>query len=84
MLAVRTFVFVVLMGNAEGGRTWWGGLVEEFLESGQCLDLEFDEVVEFFVVLHTDGIDKFCSGLRTSLAMSAVKGVMVSTWLAMS
>ena len=48
MLAVRTLVFAVLTGNAGGGETWRVVLVEEFLESGQCLGLEFDEVVEFF------------------------------------
>ena len=57
----KTFVFAVLTGNAGGGGTWRVVLVEEFLESGQCLGLEFDEVVEFFVFLCTAGIDEMVS-----------------------
>ena len=60
---MRTFVFAGLAGCG----TRWIVLVEEFLESGQCLRLEFDEVVEFSVVLRTYGIDEFCSGLENKV-----------------
>lgn len=62
-LAMRTFVFAGLAGCG----TRWVVLVEEFLESGQCLRLELDEVVKFSVVLRTYGIDEFGSGLENKV-----------------
>jgi hypothetical protein len=67
VLAVRAFGFAGLAGSAGGGGAGWVVLVEEFLESGQSLCLEFDEIVEFLVVLHTDGIDEFCSGFENEI-----------------
>ena len=66
-LAVRALVLVGLAwvaGGSGGGRSV---LVEEFLECSQSLCLEFDEVVQFLVVLGTDGIDKFCSDYKDKI-----------------
>ncbi len=66
-LAVRSLVFASLAwvaGGHGGGRSV---LVEEFLKCDQGLHLEFDEVIQFFVVLGTDGIDKFCSGFKDKI-----------------
>ena len=41
--------------------------MEEFLECGQGLHLEFDKVVQFLVVLGADSIDKFCSGFEDEI-----------------
>ncbi len=57
-LAVRALVFVGLAwvaGDSGGGHSV---LVEEFLGCGQSLHLEFDEAVQFFIVLGADGIDE--------------------------
>ena len=78
-LAVRALVFVGLVyvvRESGGGRSV---LVEEFLECGQGLRLEFDEVVQFLVVLGADGIAESCSGFNIERAVSLVKGVTVST-----
>ena len=83
MLAVRTFVFAVLTGNAGGGRTWRVVLVEDFLESGQCLGFEFDDVVKFLSFSALMALTSSAVVLRTRLAVLAVKGVAVLTWLAM-
>ena len=42
-------------------------MVEEFLECGQGLHLEFDEVIHFFIVLGANSIDKFCSGFKDKI-----------------
>ena len=77
-LAVRALVFVGLAwvaGDSGGGHSV---LVEEFLECGQGLHLEFDEVIQFFVIL---GMALTSSAVvaRTRLAVLWVKGVTLST-----
>ena len=42
-----------------GGRI---GLGKEFLDGGQCFCLNFDEVIQFLVILGGHSIGKFCSG----------------------
>ena len=49
--------------------------MEEYLECSQDLCLEFDEVIQFFVSLSTDSIDKFCSGFKDKIGGVKVKGV---------
>ena len=66
-LAVGALVFAGLACVAGGSGGRHSVLVEEFLECSQGLHLEFDEVIEFFVVLGTDGIDKFCSGCQDKI-----------------
>ena len=77
VLAVRALVFVGLacVAGGSGGRR--SVLVEEFLEYGQGLCLEFDEVIHFFVVLVQMALTSSAVVARTSLAVSWVKGVMV-------
>ena len=52
--------------------------MEEFLEHGQGLHLEFDEVIQFFVVLGADGIDKFCSGFKDKIGGVVGESMTVS------
>ena len=56
-----------MVGVAGGSGAGCIVLVEEFLECVQGLRLEFDEVIQFLVVLGTDGVDKFCSGFKEEI-----------------
>ena len=47
-----------------GGRI---GLGEEVLEGGQCFCLEFDEVIQLFVILSSYSVGEFCSGLKNEI-----------------
>ena len=64
VLAVRALVFAWLAWVAGGSGGKRSVLVEEFLECSQGLHQEFDEVVQFLVILGTDGINKFCGGFK--------------------
>ena len=66
VLAVRASVFTGLAGVA-GGSGGWVVLVEEFLKCSQGLCLEFDEFIQFLVILGADGVDKFCSGFKDEI-----------------
>jgi hypothetical protein len=67
VLAVRALVSVWVAGVAGGSGAGRIVLVEEFLECGQGLRLEFDEVIQFLVILGADGNDKFCSGFEDEI-----------------
>ena len=78
VLAVRALVFVGLAcvaGDSGGGHSV---LVEEFLECSQSLHLEFDEVVQFLLFWALTALTSSAVVARTRLAVSWVKGVMVS------
>ena len=67
VLAVRALVFVGLEWVAGGRVGRRSVLVEEFLECGHGLHLEFDEVIQFLAILGADGVDKFCSGFKDKI-----------------
>lgn len=52
-----------------------GGFVKAFLEGGQCLHWQFDEVVQFLVSLGGHGIDKFHCGFKNKI------GCVISEWI---
>ena len=66
-LALRALVFARVAGVAGGSSAGRIVLVEEFLECGHGLCLEFDEVVQFLVILSADGVDKFCSDFEDEI-----------------
>ena len=77
-LAARALVFVELACVARGSGGRHSVLVGEFLEFGQGLDLEFDEVVQLFVILGA-ALTSSAVIARMRLVVSWVKGVTMST-----
>ena len=81
-LAVRALVFAGLAWVAGGSGGGHSVLVEEFLECGQGLHLEFDEVIQLLLFWALMALTSSAVVSRMRLAVSLVKGVMVSMWFA--
>ena len=79
VLAVRALVFVGFACVARGSGGGHSVLVEEFLECGQGLHLEFDEVIQLLLFWALMALTSSAVVARTRLVVLWVKGVTMST-----
>ena len=67
LLAMRALVYAYWEIGTEVGVGGRIGLCEEFLEGVQHLHFQFDEVLQFLIILGGHCIDKLCSGLENMI-----------------